>query len=342
MKAAWVIMTILAGFGAAVVITWLMYGYTQSMGMIDHPNPRSSHSLPVPRGGGLSISLIGITVIVLLALRGGIDSGGAALAIGLLLVTIAGWVDDRDTLHPALKMAACMVSGVIFVFGLGSIERVEMAGFVVPLGVLAPLLTMLWVAGLANAYNFMDGIDGLAAVQAAIAACTIGVWFALHGSENLALLCYAVMAASLGFLVWNWSPAKIFMGDVGSLFLGAVFAGLAIVGNRTHDIPVGAFVILFSVFIADTGVTFLKRLLAGKKVWQAHREHYYQRAVAAGWSHAQVTIAITLAGIGFALLATLEMLRAEPRWAWGIIDLILLAGLVMAIARKESAAGSTA
>jgi Fuc2NAc and GlcNAc transferase len=248
-----------------------------------------------------------------------------------------GWREDARGLAVLPRLAAQLLLGSLAVVLLGGFETLELAGVAVPLAGWGALPALLWIVALANLYNFMDGIDGLAASQAAVAALAFGVWFAWHGDHAFALAACAIMASALGFLVWNWSPARIFMGDVGSLAIGGAFALLTLVAERRHGIPAGAAVMLLGVFIADSSVTLLLRLRRGEAVWTAHRSHYYQRAVASGMTHAAVTLrALPLFGV-LAILATLEMYRIAPRWLWTPAAAALLVAAAVAVVRRERA-----
>jgi Fuc2NAc and GlcNAc transferase len=149
------------------------------------------------------------------------------------------------------------------------------------------LLTIVW---LTNLYNFMDGIDGIAATQAMFVAATAALLLGLHGDGGSALLCLLIAMACSGFLYWNWPPARLFMGDVGSGFLGYCFAVLAIASENSGQLPLTVWLVLLSLFIGDASYTLLSRLLRGKRVYEAHREHAYQYLVRRSGSHRKVTI----------------------------------------------------
>ncbi len=259
---------------------------------------------------------------------------GAMMLVIVLLATL-GWFEDRYRLHIFVRLGIQVAAGVIAIVLLGPFEYVDFSGYSIPLGVAAPLVSILWFLWMTNLYNFMDGIDGIAASQAAVAGCTLGIWFTLHDDHVMAMFSYAIMAASLGFLIWNWSPARIFMGDVGSLSLGGVFAVIALIANNVHQIPLGAFVLLFGVFLVDATVTLGRRMIQRKVFWQAHREHYYQRAVLAGWSHAQVTTAATVTSVVLAILGTLEAQSLGPTHLWLPLGLLLMCALAVVVIRKE-------
>jgi UDP-N-acetylmuramyl pentapeptide phosphotransferase/UDP-N-acetylglucosamine-1-phosphate transferase len=318
-------------------LTWLIRRYALRSQMLDRPNERSLHEAAVPRGGGLAIVVI-MVVASLISLPWFPGDWKLILLPLLALVVLlgaAGWVDDRRSLSPLLRLSMQLIAVLQFVSIAGHIQVIELGTLYIPLGPLAGTVSVLWILWLANGYNFMDGIDGIAASQASIVACTIGIWFTLGGWPVMALWCYAIMAAALGFLVWNWAPAQIFMGDVGSVTLGAVFGALAVIGVR-EGMPLGAFLILMSVFVADTTVTLLKRAVRGEVIWQAHKKHYYQRAVTAGWSHAQVTTAVIALTLVMSMLATLELLRAGPAlWRYlGVVSLLVCAGIAVVMKEK--------
>lgn len=336
-RVAALIATILLGFALSGFLTWLVRRYTLSAGILDRSSARSSHVGEVPRGGGLAIVM---TLFIGLSILWSSNAFGepripVELLVTMVLMALVGWLDDLRILTVWHKFAALFLVSAVMAWFVGPLSEIEFAGYRIETGAMAPVLTVLWIFGLANSYNFMDGIDGLAAGQGAVAGCAFGVWFTLAGAHALALFCYALMAACMGFLLWNWSPARIFMGDIGSLALGGTFAVLTVIGYKYYSFPVGAAVLLFGVFIADTFITFVRRAAAGKQVWSAHREHYYQRAVQSGYSHSQVTVALILTGIGCMVLATLELMRIDPRYLWYVAGAVLLSALAVYVSRRE-------
>jgi Fuc2NAc and GlcNAc transferase len=239
----------------------------------------------------------------------------ATLAFGIL-----GWQDDKYDLSASVRfLVQILIASLSTVWLLWNLPgwSLSFAGIVIL------LLTILWIVWMANLYNFMDGIDGISAVESIILGVTTSYWFAMSGSISIATICIAVAGAAVGFLRWNWSPAKIFMGDVGSLALGAFFAILAIIGTTSQDIPFSAFLILYAVYLADSGVTLLSRIFKREKWWQAHRSHFYQRAVQSGFSHSQVSLAVMVINVIFSVLASLLIL--------GVLDAISAIVVTMAI-----------
>lgn len=327
-------MLIFLAFLVSILLSWVLTSqvrqYVLSQDLLDIPNDRSSHTVPTPRGGGIAI------VIVLLL------SGAATLFLPqapiqvltcLLLATLAfsllGWQDDK---HDLPASARFMIQLLIAGFASGWLIWANAPGLPVSFALIAVLLiSTLWIVWMANLYNFMDGIDGISAVESLILGATTSYWFASLGAISMAIVCIAVAGASVGFLRWNWSPAKIFMGDVGSLALGAFFAIIAIIGVTGLNIPILAFLILYAVYLTDSGVTLFYRMIKREKWWQAHRSHFYQRAVQSGFSHAQVSLSVMVLNIIFALLASLlimGMVKASIAIVVTMTILILLMFLV--------------
>ena len=325
---------IILGFAVACGLTALVKNYALHINMLDSPNDRTLHQGDIPRGGGLSIVITMILALILIWLR------WPLLIMPFLLATIGllgllGWVDDRYGLGPLVKIGVQLLVAFLVVGYIGVLGGVDIGGYTIAFGSAASVLSVLWVIWLTNVYNFMDGIDGIAASYAAVVACVMGIWFALDQNGALSVFCYIIMAAALGFLIWNWAPARIFMGDVGSVTLGGVFAVLAIIGNYYHDVPLIAYIVLFGVFLFDTIVTMLRRLLQGKIIWRPHREHFYQRAVGLGLGHAQVTIGVVITSLVLAALASLEKFNVAPKGLWSVLALVILIGLASAIHFKE-------
>jgi len=329
-----VIAATLLGFAASYALTGVVRTYAERTRMVDSPNNRTLHEGDVPRGGGLSIVIV---MLVCLALLGYAYQNAVVLPVMAVtaMLGVLGWTDDKFGLGPLLKISVQIIVAVYAVVTIGSVGSATIAGYELEFGGLSVLLSVLWIVWMTNAYNFMDGIDGIAASHTAIVACVMGVWFALDHNAAMALFCYAIMAASLGFLIWNWTPARIFMGDVGSVTLGGVFAVLAIVGNVQDGVPLTAYIILFGVFLFDTIVTLLKRLIEGKVVWNPHREHFYQRATTTGLGHAGVTVGVVIATLALAALATLEKYQVSPTGLWPLLALVMLAVLASVVILRE-------
>ena len=297
--------------------------------ILDPPNERSSHDRPTPRGGGIAV------VAATLACWGLVTSlGGAAwslvgpialVAFGLALVS---WADDLRGLSPLPRFAA-------------QLAAVSLALATVPLGPLVPGPLPAWLAyGAAavawlwfiNLFNFMDGIDGLAGAEALAVAAGVAVVAAVVGmADGTPLLAAPLAGAAGGFLLWNWHPARVFLGDVGSVPVGFLL-GWLLLSLAAHGAWAAA-LILPAYFLADATLTLARRAARGKPVWRAHRDHFYQVAVQAGASHAQVTRAASLANLGLVVCAVASLAGAPARAAALAAALVIVGALLWYLRR---------
>lgn len=266
--------------------------WSQRRNVLDVPNERSSHIKPTPRGGGLIIVVISLTAYtILLIVSNELISWG--YLIGAVMISLISWLDDLYKIPSVWRFLVHTAAAVVLIFNQGFWNEIHLPIFgIVETGIAGVLVTLLWIVWLTNAYNFMDGIDGIAALQAVtsgIGWCIIGK---MIGSDTAAVYAGVLAFSSLGFLIHNWQPARVFMGDVGSAFLGYTFAAFPLI-FRSYEpeksgispiIPLIALLIVW-LFIFDTVYTFVIRLLKKQKVWNAHREHIYQKLIIAGYSH---------------------------------------------------------
>lgn len=283
-------------------------------GSVDIPNERSSHTMPTPRGGGLGIFVTCLVLwLVLTALGAFATASGIVVITSILggLIALVGWLDDRASLSAGVRLMVYAVVCGVATGVIGSFDSL-MLPFIGTLSLALPVafaLTFVWVLGFLNIFNFMDGIDGLAGNQAAIAAGFWSLILWLDGQPEPALFAITLCSASLGFLWHNNPPAKIFMGDVGSAFLGfnlALIPILAYVLSGHPRYPVIG-VMLVAPFVLDGASTIIKRALRRENVFKPHRSHLYQRLVIAGLSHRTVTRHYRLLMIVSSLCAVLYM-----------------------------------
>jgi UDP-GlcNAc:undecaprenyl-phosphate/decaprenyl-phosphate GlcNAc-1-phosphate transferase len=265
--------------------------------IMDIPRERSSHHVPTPTCGGISIVatfLVGVASIFIFAGRTSIITQyfWGFIFSSLLIASISFYDDIKDKPY-TIKLSAQLIATVV-VLAFGIVIDVVTLPFVGPieLGWLGYLISFLWIIGLTNTFNFMDGLDGMAAGVAAIVSAFFCAITFTQGSVFVYVASYVLLAGSVGFLIYNFPAARIFMGDVGSTFLGFVFAVLAIIAAR-YDISHTSFfvmpLLLFNL-IYDTFFTFIRRLLTGEKVFEAHRTHLYQLFQQAGHSHLTVSL----------------------------------------------------
>lgn len=280
-------------FAATAIIVKMMSGYLAKRGIVDIPNERSSHTVQTPRGGGLGIVVVFLFGVVVLAQRGLLSRELCwALVGGGTAVALVGLMDDCFKVGRALRLTIHLAASGWALVCLGGMSPLHLEGVRVQWGWAGQVVALLGVTWMINLYNFMDGIDGLAGVEA---LCVGGMGSALLAWVGLGGygFCAGILgAAAAGFLVWNWPPARIFMGDVGSGFTGFVFGVLTIASAKEQPQLLWAWLILLSVFIVDATVTLVKRAMSGARWYEAHRSHAYQRMARAWHSHARITVAI--------------------------------------------------
>jgi UDP-N-acetylmuramyl pentapeptide phosphotransferase/UDP-N-acetylglucosamine-1-phosphate transferase len=286
-------------FFAACLITGLLIPVLRGR-CLDVPNGRSSHDRPTPRAGGLGI-LAGVAAGLLLAQVLGRAIPSPVILLAALAVAAAGLADDlRGGVSPWVRLIVQIMAATVVCLTCGSLQRLPLpAPLDVPLGWLGVPLAVAWIVGVTNYFNFLDGIDGYAGLQASVAGLAIAL-LGIDGGSSSAGLCIA--GASLGFLVHNWRPAKVFMGDVGSSSLGFLLAALPLgaeAGERSRFVFAAALFLWF--FLADGLFTMTRRLMRGERVWEPHRSHLYQQLVQSGLRHDQVALRVMTAA---ALLCT--------------------------------------
>jgi Fuc2NAc and GlcNAc transferase len=301
----------LTGFAAACVITALFRRYALKAQLLDHPNARSSHVTPTPRGGGVAFVL---AFLPLLLLMGWWDASLRSLAItvasGGLAVAAIGFADDRHHVSMRLRLTVHMLSGIWLVAWMVPMPAIPMLGVMVDLGFAAPVLCVFFLGWMVNLFNFMDGIDGIASVEA-ITVALGGAWVWWLAGQGSGWMVACVFAACVaGFLAWNWPPARIFMGDAGSGFLGFGISALALWCSQGASHLFWAWFILIGCFWADATTTFVRRVARGSRFDQPHRTHAYQYASRAAGRHLPVTLAVAAINLLWLLpVATLVALR---------------------------------
>jgi UDP-GlcNAc:undecaprenyl-phosphate/decaprenyl-phosphate GlcNAc-1-phosphate transferase len=286
---------ILASLAAALVVllvTPWMIRLANGVGAVAKPSGRSMHSTPTPLLGGVAI-LVGFLVPVLWFLPSAGPTRG--LVLGAVVIALLGVVDDKFELAPIIKLAGQIVAAIIPVAAGLSIDHVTLPGFgAIDLGWVQYPVTIIWFTALVNIINFIDGMDGLAAGVSAIGATTFAVLAASLGRVDPAILAASLAGACAAFLVFNFHPARIFMGDSGSMFLGFVLAGVAINGVMKSAAAVAVFgpLLILLVPILDTSFVVLKRLKHGRPVYGADKSHFHHRFATIGWSQRRTVLAM--------------------------------------------------
>lgn len=321
---------------ATSLLLWFLLHTSLGKRFIDRPNERSLHVVPTPRIGGLAIAIVTLLLCIVFAKMLGLAiSQEAGLLWGsFAALAVLGMIDDRFSLSAAVRAAIHLLIVTTFVF-----VAVSHKEFAAEISILSTLFAVLAIGWSANLCNFMDGSDGLVGLSAAIGLSTLA-WLAPSGS--LVSLTAAILAgACAGFLLFNWQPARVFLGDAGSVPIGFAAAALGLLGVL-HDywqwwIPVGCFLPL----VFDSTVTLTHRVLRGEKPWRAHREHAYQRLILSGRPHA--VLAKTYGFLSLICCFVAATTRYQYGYVsfalWTVIILILIGGFIKALKSTPQAAG---
>jgi len=292
-------MSYLYGIFPAVIIisfflTWVLRRYAISRNLLDTPNARSSHVVATPRGGGMAIVVSYLAAIVLLMVTNAIAHSMAWALLGAGAgVALLGFLDDHSHIAARWRLLGHFAAAMWILAWLGGIPPLEILGWQLNLGWLGFIMGALFLVWLLNLYNFMDGIDGIACVEA-ICVCVGGaVIYILLNQPGLAVLPGLLGCAVVGFFYWNFPPARIFMGDGGSGFLGIMLGALSLQAAWIAPELLWAWLILLGVFIVDATITLGRRFFRREKVYEAHRNHAYQHA-SRQYGHLRVTMSVLL------------------------------------------------
>jgi len=308
-------------------------------GVMDLPNSRSSHAVPVPRGGGVAIVVVFLSAVVWIFSRHGIPARLAwSLIGGGLAISIVGFLDDRFRLPPWPRLAVHSLVAACTVWCLGSMGPSQFGNGDSLGSWVIRAVEFVGLVWLTNLFNFMDGIDGLAGMEA-VCVCVFGGFLLFRaGLASYSQLSWSLAAASLGFLLWNWPPAKIFMGDVGSGFLGFTLGALALFSSNSNPGLIWPWLIVLAAFFADATVTLLRRIFSRARWYEAHRSHAYQHAAQVWASHAKVTLAVAVINIGWLFplaWAASRFPQAAPAFAVVAAVPLVLIALQFEAGRKQ-------
>jgi Fuc2NAc and GlcNAc transferase len=303
-------------FVVGLSATRFMQAMALRIGMMDRPSSRSSHLVPTPRGGGLAIVITFFMATSWLCISGQLDSRIVlVLFVGGGSVAVIGLMDDRISLGAGARLVVHLFAATCAIALIG-IAPIEFLGKLTEAEVwILRLVGVLAITWAINLFNFMDGIDGIAGAEAVFIAAAGALLTFLSGANAgiaTALMCLA--AATSGFLFWNWPPAKIFLGDVGSGFLGFTLAVLGWAASNHGAFPIEVWVILAGIFVVDASLTLIRRLLRGDRWLEAHRTHAYQQLARRWGAHLPVTACISAVNLIW-LLPWAWFAASHPRWA---------------------------
>lgn len=287
------LLLILAVAGISFLLTFALRRYALANSLIDIPNARSSHSIPTPRGGGVAIVIVFLIGLFCAPLVSDAPWGWViALGGSGLLVAVVGFLDDHGHIAARWRLVAHFSAAAWALFWLDGSLVLQLPGLALDVAWVVYVLAAFFLVWLLNLYNFMDGIDGIASVEA-ITTCLGGafIYWLLGQYEQIPLL-LMLAAAVAGFLFWNFPPARIFMGDAGSGFLGLILGVLTVMAAMVEPQLLWSWLILLGVFVLDATWTLIRRLVRGDKVYEAHRSHAYQSASRELGGHLPVTLAV--------------------------------------------------
>lgn len=330
----------------ALIVSTVLTGVTRWLalahGVLDIPNQRSAHIVPTPRGGGLATVVATTVALGGLALLGMLQSDLlVALGGGGGAVALIGFLDDRHSISVKVRLAVHFAAAVWALIWLDGLPPLQVGDEIVSLGWIGHVLGALGIVWVLNLFNFMDGIDGIAASEAVFIAAGGAAAMLLTGSvDSIPAVAIVFAAACLGFLLWNWPPAKIFMGDVGSGYLGYVIAVLAVAAAREHPAAIFVWLILGSIFFIDATVTLVRRLIRGKRAYEPHCSHAYQILARRWGSHRSVTLTVLLVNL-LVLWPVAWWAIRHPSWA-GLIAVAVLTGLGIAVVATGAGKGDYA
>ena len=312
---------LLTAFAVSWALTLLLRHYALVKSLMDIPNERSSHSIPTPRGGGVAIV---VSFLLALPVLAGLDLISPVAFYSLLgsslLVALIGFVDDHGHIAARWRLLGHFIAAAWALFWLNGLPSIELFGISTDLGWIGNILALVYLVWMLNLYNFMDGIDGLASaevISVCLGMCLV-YWFS--GNAELMWLPLILSAAVAGFLWWNFPPARIFMGDAGSGFLGIVLGVLAVQAAGSSPELFWSWIILFGVFVVDATWTLVQRLVRGDKIYEAHRSHAYQHATDLFKHHVVVTLSVVAINVFFLLPLALLVGRG---WLSGSLGVLL-------------------
>lgn len=318
-------------FTCSFLLTALLRVYALKKNVIDIPNERSSHTEPTPRGGGVSVVLTFLATIALCTYFGALEfSLGVVLFISSTFIAVIGFMDDHGHIDAKWRLLIHLSAAFAVVYGFDGLPVLNLFGFDVDFGYFGYLLAVIAIIWILNLFNFMDGIDGIAGIEAISATFFAGLFLNVISPDSSFVLLHWLLAASVcGFLMLNFPPAKIFMGDAGSGFLGFMLAALALASAQVDQNMLWIWLTLLGVFIVDATFTVIHRLIRGEKIHEAHRSHAYQFASRQYNSHLKVTLAVLAINIFWlapmAYLIVNQTLNGSLALCLAYLPLILLA-----------------
>ena len=326
-------LTIFFVFLVSAGLTWYLSNPASRLSVLDEPNERSLHKVPVPRSGGLAILLGVLFGSLPLVLQAEAVPGLGVVMVGATLIAIVSFMDDLSGVRPKFRLLVHSVAAVLVLAGGLIPESFQLPGWqwLWP-STVSLIFTALFLVWMTNLYNFMDGMDGFAGGMTVFGFGAYALLGWQAGEPLFTTASLIVAASAMGFLLFNFPPARIFMGDVGSSALGFLGASFSLWAATEKIFPIWVGILVFSPFIVDATVTLSTRLLAGCKVWEAHRSHYYQRLVRSGWGHRKTVLLEYALMIAAGLSANVAVgLSPQGQWILMMVWCFVYLGLGLRI-----------
>lgn len=323
-------------FLLSVGLVRIFCSYAKNKGLVSIPNSRSFHQGSIPLGGGIIFVFFWV-VGWLLSFIFNLTSFKELIVFlpSTLMVSIIGYWDDHKNLTAKQRLIAQLIASILCVSIIGEIPYLHLFGrSAVYLGSFGIILTIIGLIWSTNLYNFMDGLDGMAAVEALFVFGMSGLLFWHNNAIKMAILSWLIVAMVAGFLVWNWPKAKVFMGDVGSYFLGFLVALFSLIGDIWYNIPVVFWFILYGVFWFDATVTVIRRFIFKENLTVAHREHAFHRVQRLGFSHQQVLLGIITLNMVLSSIVIWVLFIQPDYLKWGLLLAIIILTIIYIVIEK--------
>ena len=322
----------------SAILTRYLISHANARQLLDIPNERSSHSTPTPTGGGMAFVVTFICFLLAAGLVCNLAVGEVySLALSGAFLAIVGYIDDHRHIPAEWRLSIHFLVALVLLLLLNQLPVLSVFGWQWQSGWLLFGVYLVALVWLLNLFNFMDGIDGIAGVEAITSLCGAALILWLAGEHSWSVVLLALSSCVLGFLVFNWPPAKIFMGDAGSGFLGFMLGALALVTSATGFISLWSWLILLAIFIADSTLTLVRRGKKGEKIHQAHRSHAYQILTRKWGGHLPVTLLVLLVN----LMWLLPLAWGASVWPTSGLALCLIAYCPLLWFMYKTGAGTT-
>jgi len=314
----------------SVVVTWYGCNPKSFLYILDHPNERSLHDKPIPRNGGVAIVMSIAVGSLTLCVASQCAKSLLLINIAMIILSLISFIDDRNHLSVKTRLISQFICVLIIVIGGVTVKPNLLPGITIDVPVwIIIVFTIVYLIWMINLYNFMDGMDGFASGMTIIGFTTFAILGFFAGDMIFSISSMIVVAASTGFLIFNYPPARIFMGDTGSASLGLMAGAFSVWGSTAAIFPFWLALLVFSPFITDATITLIQRTLRKERIWQAHKTHYYQRLVEMGWDHKR-TVSFEYMVMLLCSVSAIIAIKSTTYQQWFILIAVVLMYVILA------------